>query len=184
MTEPVLFIRGGGGEVAYNEDRILAVSLQDALGSSYAVHYPKMPFDESVGYAGWKAEIAAELSALDEDVILVAHSVGGSILLKYLVEEPVEQRIRGLFLLAAPYFDGGGIWSDAEMKLPRDLAAMLPAIHRIFLYHSRDDQVVPFAHLARYAAQLPQATLRVYTGRGHQFGNDLTDVADDIRSIR
>jgi len=181
MSKHVLFIRGGGGEVAYKEDRILVVSLQNALGSSYEVHYPKMPFEESVGYAGWKVEIATELSALDEEVILVAHSVGGSILLKYLVEERVEKRIRGLFLLAAPYFGGDEIWSDAEMNVPQDLAAMLPDIPRIFLYHSRDDEVVPFAHLARYAAKLPQATIRVYDGRGHQFGNDLTDVADDIR---
>jgi len=64
--------------------------------------------------------------------------------------------------------------------LPDDLAARLLGIPRTFLYHSRDDQVVPFAHLALHAARLPRATVRESDGRGHQFGNDLSDVARDI----
>ena len=180
MTNHVLFIHGGGGEAAYEEDRLLVASLQNALGAAYQVRYPKMPLEESSGYADWKAQITAELSALDDKVILVAHSVGGSILLKYLSEEPVEKPIAGLFLLATPYFGGDDNWNYAELNLPQEFAAMLPAIPRIFLYHSRDDEVVPFAHLALYAAKLPQATIRVYNGRGHQFGNDLAEVAEDI----
>jgi uncharacterized protein len=57
-----------------------------------------VPLEESAEYADWKAQIATELSTLDDEVILVAHSVGGSILLKYLTEEQVEKPIAGLFL--------------------------------------------------------------------------------------
>jgi predicted alpha/beta hydrolase family esterase len=181
MTKHILFIHGGGGEGAYEADGILVASLHNALGAAYEVRYPKMPLEESAGYADWKAQIAMELSALDDHVILVAHSVGGSILLKYLTEEQVKKPITGLFLLATPYFGGDENWNDAQMNLPQDFAAMLPAIPRIFLYHSRDDEVVPFAHLALYAAKLPKATIREFDGRGHQFGNDLTEVAEDIR---
>jgi predicted alpha/beta hydrolase family esterase len=180
MTKHILFIHGGGGEGAYKEDGILVVSLQNALGAAYEVRYPKMPLEESAGYADWKAQIAMELSALVNEVILIAHSVGGSILLKYLTEEQVEKPIARLFLLAPPYFGGDENWNYPEMKLPQDFATKLPAIPRIFLYHSRDDEVVPFAHLALYAAKLPQATIREFDGRGHQFGNDLTEVAEDI----
>ena len=181
MTKHILFIHGGGGEGAYEEDGILVESLHNALGAAYEVRYPKMLLEESAEYADWKAQIAMELSALVNEVILIAHSVGGSILLKYLTEEQVEKPIAGLFLLATPYFGGDENWNDAQMNLPQDFAAMLPAIPRIFLYHSRDDEVVPFAHLALYAAKLPQATIRELDGRGHQFGNDLTEVAEDIR---
>ena len=181
MKKHVLFIHGGGGEGTYEEDGILVASLQNALGAAYEVRYPKMPLEESAEYADWKAQIATELSTLDDEVILVAHSVGGSILLKYLTEEQVEKPIAGLFLLATPYFGGDQNWNYTGMNLPQDFAAMLPAIPRIFLYHSRDDEVVPFAHLALYAAKLPQATIREFDGRGHQFGNDLAEVAEDIR---
>jgi len=53
----------------------------------------------------------------------------------------------------------------------------------IFLYHSRDDEIVPFAHMAIYAKKLPQATIRKFNGRGHQFNNDLSEVAKDITSL-
>jgi predicted alpha/beta hydrolase family esterase len=176
-------MHGSGGEGAYEEDGRLAASLQNALGSAYKVRYPKMPLEDSAGYADWKARIAMELSALDAEVMLVAHSVGGSILLKYLSEEQIETPIAGLFLLATPYFGGGDEnWNYPEMNLPQDFATKIPSISRIFLYHSRDDEVVPFAHLAMYAAKLPQAIVRIFDGRGHQLGNDLADVAGDITS--
>jgi len=183
MKKHVLFIHGGGGEGAYEEDSILVASLQNALGATYEVRYPKMPLEESAEYADWKAQIATELSALDDAVILVAHSVGGAILLKYLSEEQVDKPIAGLFLLATPYVGGDDNWNYAEMNLAQDFAAMLPTISQIFLYHSRDDEVVPFAHLALYAAKLPQATIRVLDRRRHQFGNDLAEVAEDIRRV-
>jgi len=179
MTKPILFIHGGG-EGAYEADGILAASLPDVLGTAYEVHYPKMPLEESAGYVDWKAQIARELSALDNPVILVAHSVGGSILLKYLTEEQIEKPIAALFLLAVPYFGADETWRYPDMNLPPDFATKLPPIPRIFLYHSQDDEVVPFAHLALYAAKLPQAVVRTFAGRGHQFGNDLADVARDI----
>ncbi|MCB8986044.1 MAG: serine hydrolase family protein [Ardenticatenaceae bacterium] len=179
MTRQILFIHGGG-EGAYEADEILAASLQNALGAAYEVHFPKMPLEESAGYVDWKAQITQELSALDSPVILVAHSVGGSILLKYLTEEQVEKPIAGLFLLAVPYFGADETWNYPDMTLPPDFATKLPPIDRVFLYHSRDDEVVPFAHLALQAAKLPQAVVRVFDGRGHQLGNDLADVAEDI----
>ena len=184
MAKDILFIHGSGGEGAYEEDGILVASLQNALDAAYAVRYPKMPLEESAGYADWKAQIAMELPALVDEVILVAHSVGGSILLKYLSEEQVERPIAGLFLLATPYFGGDENWNYPEMNLPHDFATKLPAIPRIFLYQSRDDEVVPFAHLAMYAAKLPQAIVRIFDGRGHQLGNDLTEVAEDLKKVK
>lgn len=179
IKQAVLFIHGAG-QGAYEEDRLLAASLQNALGSAYEVRYPKMLNEDSPEYADWKAQITAELETLDDEVILVGHSVGGSVLLKYLSEGQVEQPIAGLFLIAAPYWGEDDFWSWDEVQLPPDVAAKLAYIPRIFLYHSRDDEIVPFAHLALYAAKLPQAAIREADGRGHQFGNDLAEVAEDI----
>ena len=49
--------------------------------------------------------------------------------------------------------------------------------------NSRDDEVVPFAHAALYAQKLPRATVREFDGRGHQFGEDLSEVARDIGGL-
>lgn len=177
----VMFIQGGG-EGAYEEDKRLVENLWGVLGDGYDVRYPKMPDEESPEYGSWKGRIAKELAALDGGVILVGHSLGAWILLKYLSEVEVEGPVVGLFLIAAPYVGAGG-WEVEVDALREDFATKLPVRLPVFFYHSHDDEVVPFAHLALYRAKLPQATVREFDGRGHQFGDDLSEVARDIGGL-
>jgi uncharacterized protein len=181
MRSGVLFVHGGG-EGAYEEDRKLAASLQDALGTAYDVRSPKMPDEERPVYEAWKERIAKELDVLEGEVILVGHSLGGSILLKYLSEEEVEKLVAGLLLVATPYW-GVEDWEVGEYALREDFASKIPKEMRVFLYHSHDDEVVPFAHAVLYAENLPRATVREFDGRGHQFDDDLSEVARDIARL-
>ena len=177
MSKRVLFIHGGG-EGAYEEDRKLAASLQDTLGTAYDVRCPKMPDEDRPVYEAWKERIAKELDALEGEVILVGHSLGGSILLKYLSEEEVEKLVAGLFLVATPYW-GVQDWDVDEYALREDFASKIPKGTAVFLYHSREDEVVPFSHAALYAEKLRRATVREFDGRGHQF-DDVSEIARDI----
>lgn len=177
----VLFIQGAG-EGAYEEDEKLAASLQDVLGTEYHVMYPRMPNEESPEDRAWTSQISRELALLDGKVILVGHSAGGAVLLKYLLKENVGKSIAGIFLISIPYW-GPEDDEDNEYTLHEGFASQLPNGLPIFLYHSRDDEWVPFAHLAMYAEKLPQATIREFDGRGHQFNNDLSEVAADIKSL-
>ena len=177
MKQRVLFIHGAGG---YDDDQALAADLRDVLGAAYDVRYLKMPDSHTV--EEWNEQIANELAASDSKVILVGHSLGGSLLLKYLSEETVEQPVAGLFLLAPPYW-GAEEWDVGEYTLQNNVASKLPIGLPVFLYHSRDDEIVPFAHLSLYAEKLPQATFREFDGRGHQFNNDLSEVAQDIKRL-
>ncbi len=181
MKKQVLFIQGGG-EGAYNEDKKLAVSLQDALGTEYQVLYPQMPNEENPEDDPWITQISKELEALDGSVILVGHSAGGAVLLKYLLRENVAKPIIGIFLISIPYWYPEDE-ADEEYTLREGFAAQLPKGTPIFLYHSRDDEWVPFAHLGMYAEKIPQATIRKFDGRGHQFNDDLSEVAADIKSL-
>lgn len=171
MTKQVLFIQGAG-EGAYAEDEVLAGSLQRALGAGYRVMYPHMPDEDDPQYGPWAAQLAAELAALDEDAIVVGHSVGGAVLLRHLSEAKIDKPLAGIFVVAAPY------WGAEEYE------AHLPAGLPLFLYHGRDDEIIPFAHLAQFAEKFPQAVVREVAGCGHQFNNDLSAVADDIKGLR
>lgn len=181
MKGHVLFVHGGG-EAAYEEDRKLAASLRKSLGPAYDVRYPKMPNEERPEYEAWEDRIANELAALDSEVILVGHSIGAWILLKYLSEETVPVSVAGTFLLAPPYIGAGG-WEVNEDTLREDLASTLAGKSPMYVYHSRDDEVVPFEHLALYAERLPRAVIHGFDGRGHQFDDDLSDVARDIKKL-
>ncbi|MEO7909781.1 MAG: alpha/beta hydrolase [Roseiflexaceae bacterium] len=180
MKQYVLVIQGGG-EGAYDEDGRLAADLQQALGAAYDVRYPRMPNEEAPEYKLWKARIAEELATFDGKAMIVGHSLGGSIVLKYLTEEQIDTPIAGLFLLAAPYWNGGDAdWQYDGFVLREGFASKLSNIPRICLYHSRDDDTVPFTHLALYAEKLPQATICEFDDRGHQFKSALSEVAADI----
>jgi predicted alpha/beta hydrolase family esterase len=184
MKKQILFIQGGG-EGAYEEDGQLVAYLRNALGAAYEVLYPQMPNESDPDYEPWKVQIKKELAALEGEVILIGHSLGSSFLLKYVSEEKIEKTIAGIFLMATPYWGGDGwLYEGYEgIALPEDFASKLPSGAPIFLYHSRDDGFVPFAHLALYAEKLPQATIREFDGRGHQFNNDLSEVVEDIKSL-
>jgi predicted alpha/beta hydrolase family esterase len=181
LKRDVLFVHGVG-EGAHEADEKLAASLRDALGSGYEVRSPRMPDEGSPEVGAWKEKIAGELATMEGEAILVGHSVGAHLLLRYLSEEEVKKPLAGLFLVAVPYVGTGG-WEIEEDALREDFASELSEGLPVFLYHSHDDEEVPFGHLALYEAKLPRATVREVDGRGHQFGDDLSEVAWDIEAL-
>jgi uncharacterized protein len=184
MKQQVLFIQGGGSG-AYKEDGQLVASLRNALGEGFEVDYPKMPREADPDYRRWKPQIGTHLRATKEKLIVVGHSLGASFLLKYLSEENIEGTVAGIFLITTPYWGGDGWRYEGyeEVVLPENFPSKLPVGTPIFLYHSRDDEIVPFAHLALYSQKLPHATIRVLSKRGHQLNNDLSELAADIESL-
>ncbi|WP_312029641.1 RBBP9/YdeN family alpha/beta hydrolase [Paenibacillus sedimenti] len=171
----------GGGQGAYDEDQKLARHLQEVLGLDFVVDYPKMPDEDRPEYEAWKDRIVKAVAERDGETILVGHSLGASFLLKYVSEEEPAATIAGLFLIAPPYW-GAEDWEVAEYSLRGDFASRLSGIQRLFFYHSRDDIWVPYSHFERYAEKLPHAIFRSFDGRGHQFNDDLSEVASDIKS--
>ncbi len=182
MKPAVVFIHGGGPGL-YEADAKLVDSLREGLGVEYRIQYPKMPNGDNPNYRAWKAQLAKQLAEAEGKVILVGHSLGGSVLLKFLSEERIEIPIVGIFVIAAPYW-GAEDWEVDEYVLREDFPSHLPKETPIFLYHSRDDEVVAFTHLALYRDKLPHAVVREFEERGHQFRNDLSEVAADIASLR
>lgn len=182
MTRPVLFIHSGGSQGPHEGSSDLVNYLRNGLRKDHVVLYPKMPEPDSPDYELWKLTLDRELSALENEIILVGHSLGASVLLKYLSEEPCDKSIAGLFLVAPVYF-GKRDWKVEEYSLKRDFETELLGIPRIFLYHSRNDTVVPFTHLVKFADKLPNSVCRAFEGRGHLFSNGLPELVEDIKNL-
>ena len=181
MTTQVLFIQGGG-KGGYETDAKLVTSLQNALGGDYKISYPRMQTDEDAPDFGWLKQIGNEIDKLSGDLILVAHSLGSSLLLKYLSENKVSKNIAGVFLIATPFWQGNDEWQQG-LKLRDDFAESLPENSRFYFYHCRDDDEAPFDHLAEYKRRLPMAVFREIDNGGHQLGNNISLVAEDIKDI-
>ncbi|HEV7441078.1 MAG TPA: alpha/beta fold hydrolase [Steroidobacteraceae bacterium] len=182
MATQVLFIQGGGAGAHDEWDNRLVESLTEELGPGYEISYPRMPNEADPTYAAWKAALAREIAALDGGAILIGHSLGGTILINALAEEPPDRKLAGVFLIAAPFVGVGG-WPAEDIKPSSKFGARLPVSTPIYLYHGNADDTVPCAHLDLYARAIPHAVVRKLDGRNHQLDNDLAEVADDIRAL-
>ena len=138
-----------------------------------------MPQPTDPRHGAWAQRIA-ELIADTENPVLVGHSFGASILLKYLCEAVPRPSFAGLFLVATPF------WGPdfPEFALPPDFAVRLRDVSPLYFYHSRDDAEAPIEHLERYRRALPHAVVRALEGRGHEFAQaEFPELVEDIRRL-
>jgi predicted alpha/beta hydrolase family esterase len=180
-TTHILFIHGGGDD-GYGKDSKLADSLQKNLGKKYRVTFPHMPEPDWDSTEIWPKKIHEAIAA-HQPTFLVGHSFGASNLLQYLVHYGTPQSVHGVFLLAPPFWGSDSSWDYKEYALPSNFADKLSHKTPLFLYQCRDDEVVDIVHLDRYAKATPWATVRKLAHGGHQMGNDLSVVAQDIVAI-
>ncbi|MCF2489251.1 alpha/beta hydrolase [Dyadobacter sp. CY347] len=180
MANQVIFFHGGGSREDFQADQKLVESLENALGPDYVVHYPFLPNDGTPDL-GRRRQISQAILGSEEGVILVAHSLGASMLLASLSEFEIKHQIAGIFLIATPFWEGSEDWVE-PFKLRPDFAEKLDQKVPLFFYHCRDDEEVPFAQFGKYKQQLPWATFREIPSGGHQLNNGLSIIADDIRS--
>jgi predicted alpha/beta hydrolase family esterase len=182
MAKQILFVQGAGEGVHDRWDSKLVASLERELGESYVIRYPRMPGENDPIYSAWKAALMGEFDSLEDGAILVGHSVGGTILILVLAEQPPKPRFGGLFVIAAPFIGEGG-WSSDDIDDCKDFSERLAPGVPVYLYHGTDDAVVPTAHIHLYAKAIPHAVVRTFERRDHQLNNDMSDVARDIRSV-
>jgi predicted alpha/beta hydrolase family esterase len=179
MARTVLVIHGAGEPRRWHGKVYWEVLLGNSLGPGYRVQAPRMPTPADPHYQAWARRID-ELLAGARKPILVGHSLGASVLLKYLAEAVRQPALAGLFLIATPF------WGEnfPAFALPTDAAVRLRAVAPIYLYYSRDDPEVRFEHLERYRQVLPHATVRVLDGRGHEFTQpEFPELTTDIRTL-
>lgn len=174
----VLFVPGAGDPRHPQGSSHLAEYLSRELGDDYEVQAPVMPNFDDPDYRSWRGTIGAQLGELGPNPIVVGHSFGASVLLKFLAEGTSTDPIAGLFLVSAPFWGS----SFPDFALPDDFAAAVSDVP-IFLYHSRDDPEIPLSHLRRYQEHLPNATSRVIEGSEHSFVNGLPELVRDIQDF-
>ena len=179
MARSVLVIHGAGEPRRRGGKVYWEPLLGEALGRRYRVQSPRMPRPGHPHYWAWACQIDALLRASRRPIV-VGHSFGASVLLKYLAETVRRPALAGLFLVATPF------WGPdfPEFALPSDFGERLRALSPLYLYHSRDDAESPFEHLERYRSVLPLATVRVLDGRGHEFNQaQFPELVADIRGL-
>lgn len=179
----ILFTHSAGSQDGSGEGSFDLVStLKTELSDEYNIQYPIIDDPDAPTYQAWKKLLDSVLEKNMEPLILIGHSLGGSVLLKYLSEEEVDISIAGLFLISIPLWGTEG-WNVDEFVLPDNFEAKLGLSSNVYLYHSRGDETVPFEHLNFYKNAFPYATVRELEGKDHAFAGGLPELISDIKSI-
>jgi predicted alpha/beta hydrolase family esterase len=182
MPSTVLLVHSSGPQGPGEGSEPFAARLREELGPAYEVLLPAMPSPDDPHYEQWSERVGEVLSELDEPSIVVGHSLGGSVVLKHFAETGPDESIAGLVLVATPLW-GDSDW-EAEWALPKGWPEASTELPPTFLFHSRDDEEIPFAHLELYAKRLPGAETQLLDGNGHLFDRgDLSEIGDAIRGL-
>lgn len=155
--------------------------LQDQLGENYDVYVPQMPNKTNAQYAEWKLIFEKVLVLLETDIILIGYSLGAIFLVKYLSENEISKKIEKTFLIGTP-FDDENMGDESLHSFLRTgpLSNFESRAGKVYFYHSRDDFAVPFVHLSKYKAELPDANFREFEGRNHFLQENIPELINDI----
>jgi predicted alpha/beta hydrolase family esterase len=173
----VLFIHSAGPQGDAEGSGRLVAALRSALPRDFKLSAPMMPDPSNPDAGAWSEAFGEHLEKFQASFVLVGHSLGGSIILKYLAEHRMPSGLTGVISIAAPFWGA----EMQEWMLRPGFAAPLSKLPRLVFYHSADDDVEPFSHVERYADALPRALVRRVDGRGHLFDNGkVDDIIADI----
>ena len=78
----------------------------------HEVRYPLMHDEDDPSHATWSPAIRREMADLDDGAIVAGHSVGATILINALAEQPPECALEAIVLIAAPFVGEGAVTWD------------------------------------------------------------------------
>jgi len=182
MKKEIFFVHSAGPQGKGQGSSDFIAHLVKSLGDGYRIHHPAMPDPENPRYMPWKMALQSSLPVGGNKSALIGHSLGGSVIVKYLSEGLCQMPLAGLFLVGAPYWGTRG-WAMEEFMFPRDFQSKLPDIDKIFVYHSRYDKFVPFSHGQFYTKALEGSVFRAIDGDQHEFNEGLPVLVKDIQHL-
>jgi len=157
--------------------------LKEKLEGGFEIVQPEMPNWMNAKYLEWKIHFEKYLPFINGDAVFIGHSLGGIFLAKYFSENDYPKKVKGIFMLAAPYDKVSSTDDMADFVLSNDLSKLASYGDKVYLYHSKDDPIVPFSHLTQYQKQLPMAKVRILENMGHFRVEEIPELIEDIKNI-
>lgn len=158
------------------------ISLQEGLGDEFEVISPRMPNKSNAKYLEWKIWFEKLVPLLNEEVILIGHSLGGTFLAKYLAENDLPKRITSLHIVAGAFDAEGTEESMGDFIVPLNLDNVSRQTEKILLYQSMDDVVVPPLNVEKFKKALPEAEVLMFENLGHFHQEEFSELVENIKN--
>jgi len=160
-------------------------SIADALSWTYQIFRPEMHSASNASYKIRKMRFEKVLTYLnDDDTILIWHSLWAQFLIKYIWETGFPKQIKQLHLVSA-VLDESDMDEDENYMgdfayNPEIIANLEKHVYQIFIYHSTDDDIVPYSHAEKIKSHLPKAKLLTFTNRWHINQPEFPELLENI----
>lgn len=183
MAIDLLFIHSAGSQAQGSGSSQFLAWLSAEFSTKFNIIAPLMPNPENPISEDWQAELSRLFSQLGDRAVVVGHSLGGSSVLKFLSENAVAKDIQGLFVVAAPYWGADSNWDQASFKFSSDEPAEIDKVEKMYIYHSKNDQVVPFQHQSWYSEKFPLAMAISLEGVDHIVSEPAQALIQDLDTM-
>ena len=126
---------------------------------------PQLPDAENPDEQAWTEALLEEVKNVDDETIVIGHSLGGAMALRFLEAVEARSTPKACLLISTPWM----ILSDkfrGFFMSELDFEVLMWKVSRFALLHSKDDDVIPFDHAQKYEKVL-HAKLHETEEAGH-----------------
>ena len=138
-----------------------------------------MPNKQNAKYEEWKITFEKIIPFLQNELILVGHSLGAIFLAKYLHENRLPVVAKKVILVAAPYNDESDE-SLGDFKLI-SAAGIEQSAEEVHFFFSEDDPIVRIAERSKFIDDIPSATFHTLKDRGHFWQEEFPEIIELIK---
>ena len=156
--------------------------LQTNLGSEYQVLLPTMPNKTNARYVEWKIWFNNLSKLIEDDCILIGHSMGAIFLAKYLSEVQTPFNIKATILIATPY-DDESVENLTDFKLEGISELFTEQAGKVIIFNGNDDPVISAEDIQKYKDDLPNAQFITIPAPDHYMRVEFPELLETIRTI-
>ena len=165
--------------------------FKNKIKDEYETAFPTMPNIYNARYRAWKIWFEKIIPFLSgEKLVMIGHSLWAMFLAKYLSENIFPQKIAQLHMVSG-CFDENDLLESWERDYladfifdPNTLKNIEQQVDKVFIYHSKDDTIVPFSHSEKYLSYLPHAMMNIFEDKGHFWSiEEFPELLENIKNI-
>ncbi|MBU4315406.1 alpha/beta fold hydrolase [Patescibacteria group bacterium] len=139
---------------------------------------PDLPNPEAPDPDEWIKTLLEEVGPIDEDTVVVGHSIGGAMALRFLEASEMYSTPHACILISTPWMIKSELFRGFFLS-ELDFDVLMWKASKFVVIHSKDDPSIPFDHAQKYAEVL-HAKLIEADGCGHFLGEQYPIILSTI----
>lgn len=158
-------------------------TLSDDLGTNFELFDPLMPNKDFADYKEWKIMFEKIFPYINNNIILIWHSLWWTFLVKYLNENDFPVKIKKILIIAWAFRDDDKeiLWN---FNFDKNLINFKKYEDLINFYHSTDDLIVSINDVEDFRKLLPNSEYKIYNNKFHFIDENFPELIEDIKNIK